>query len=263
MCITSITYFNFIKKEEDNKLLNIIFYLFSAGCTSIMLACGGQTIYENTSLDIRIGILITYLIIFIVIKFGIKGVYKFNMIATPIMIIFFCLISFIFQNKEVFFIDTLPIINSFSYAGYNILSVLPFLKAISSETEFIEGYYGILIGFILILIVSLALKLFLNSYFDLIMLETIPILKIISITNKYYSYIYSIVLYISILTTAVSCLYVVTKGKNIIIISLPLLAISFLGFSTLLEKLYTNFGYIGILIIIYILTKGIIYAKRK
>lgn len=228
-----------------------------------MLACGGQTIYETTNLDVRLGIIITYLIIVFVIKFGIEGVYKFNVYATPIIIIFLLLISFIGQINTAFLENTLPIINSFSYAGYNILSVLPFLKAISENTNYDDGFYGIVIGFVIILIVSLALKLLINSYFDLIMFDTIPILKIISLTSKHYSYIYSIVLYISILTTAISCLFVVTKGKNIFLISLPLLAISFLGFSTLLEKLYTNFGYIGIIIILYLLTKGIVYDKRK
>jgi uncharacterized membrane protein YkvI len=228
-----------------------------------MLACGGQTIYENTNLDVRIGIFITYLIVIFIIKFGIEGVYKFNLFATPIIIFFLLLISFVGQINSAFLDRTMPLVNSFSYAGYNILSVLPLLKAISMDTDYDDGFYGIIIGFIIIFIVSLALKLLLNSYFDFIMYDTIPILKIISLSGKHYSYIYSIVLYISILTTAVTCLFVVTKGKNILLLSLPLLAISFLGFSTLLEKLYTNFGYIGILIIIYLLTKGFIYAKRK
>ena len=265
--ITSVIYFKMVKIKPDGSFFKIVFLTFAGGCYTIMLACGGQTLYDTLNFDYRIGVFITFLVTIIVIRFGIEGVYKFNAFATPLITISLILISVMGISKPVFNIFSspdmpyVPYLNAILYAGYNILAVLPFISAISKETDEKEGISGIISGFLVVLITSIAVKLMLNNYFLLIANESIPILKIIGIISQQISYIYSVVLYTSIVTTGVNLLYVLVKKlnkgklgfKGILLTSLPFLVISFLGFVSLLENIYTYFGYIGIVIIISII----------
>ena len=267
MGTASLFHFYSVKKRKDSKLFKAIFLTFSGGCYAIMLACGGQTIHEmgsSINLGLNSGIFITYIITIVVISFGIEGVYKFNTFATPIIILSLIFISFAGLSTPVFNNFSSPYMNSALYSGYNILAVLPFISAISKETDERDGSYGIITGFFLVLITSIAVKLLLNNYFSLISSESLPLLKIVGILSPYFSYIYSVVLYISIATTAVNSLYALADRKNlktIFLISLPCLLLSFFGFVTLLEKIYTYFGYVGIAIIFIITIRRICHGK--
>jgi uncharacterized membrane protein YkvI len=141
----------------------------------------------------------------------------------------------------------------FLYAGYNILSVLPLISGVARNTDEKNGKKGIFIGFGVVLILSLLLKILLNSYYDIAVTTDIPVLKIVSLLNPYFTYIYSAVLYSAILTTASSCLYSLTEKANIFVAAVPLMLLSTLGFGPLIEKVYTYFGYIGAVIIFIIL----------
>jgi len=258
--ISSLIYFHNLKETKTNRILNIIFLAFSAGCYVIMLACGGQAIYDSLNLSYNSGVIITFILTIIIIKFGIEGIYRFNLFAAPIIVISLIFISFAGLSAPVFSNASTPVVNSFLYSGYNILAVLPIISVIAKDSGKKEGFWGIIIGFFIVLITSISIKLLLNGYYSLISEEGIPIFKIVSILNPYFSYIYSMVLYTAIMTTAASLLYVLTKGKSmkaILMISIPLLIVSFLGFTTLLEKIYTYFGYIGIIIILLINGDGI------
>ena len=271
VAVTTAIYFTGAKKSGVSTILTIVFTSFSGGCYAIMLACGGQTLYDSVNISYQTGIIITYIVTILIIKFGIEGVYKFNAIATPLIAISLIFISFVGLSTPVFnnfsaenFFS--PYINAFLYAGYNILAVLPFISAISKETTKKDGFSGIAFGFLIVLLTSITIKLLLNNYFSLISRESIPILKIIGILNPYLSYIYSVVLYGAIVTTAVNLLFILTREKgtkSIFLISLPLLLISFLGFTTLLEKIYTYFGYAGIVIILVIIGREANIIKHK
>ena len=264
--VTSVLYFYYAKKSGDSKLLTAVFLAFSGGGYVIMLACGGQALYDSLNISYNFGVFITFLITMLIIRFGIEGIYKFNLFVTPIIIVSLIFISFVGLSSPVFNNSQTPFVNSFLYAGYNILAVLPFISAIAKETDKKDGFWGITIGFVLILAAGISAKLLLNSYFSLISSESIPIFKIVSILSPYFSYIYSVVLYSAILTTAATLIYILTKGKRpkeLFLISVPLLILSFAGFTTLLEKIYTGFGYIGIIIILIIIARRIFNGKQE
>jgi uncharacterized membrane protein YkvI len=259
MCVASAAYFNILKTDAAQDSLKkfrrckLIFPLFAAGSYSVMLACGGQALYDTFSLDFRIGILITCALTILSAKFGIEGIYRLNLIATPLIIISLILISFAGLASPVFLNYAGPVKNMLLYAGYNILSVLPLIAGVARNTGEKTGIRGIFTGFGFVLVLSLLLKILLNAYYGIAAATDIPILKIVSLLNPYFTYIYSAALYSAVLTTAASCLYSLSEKINIFAAALPLMLLSTLGFGPLIEKIYTYFGYAGTIIIFIIL----------
>ena len=230
-----------------------------------MLSCGGEALWESFSLPGSVGILITWGITLLIVKFGIQSVYRFNLIATPILLVSMIGISFasLLLPVGLFGSQNVPFFNMLTYTGYNLLSVLPFLDALPKETSLLKGSLGIGAGFFLIAVVGVLLKAVLNLHHNTLSDEAIPMLKIMSLLSSRLSYLYIIMLYGSILTTAVNCLHAVTKGKHTFLASGLLLGIGFFGFSTLLENLYSFFGYLGIGVIFLILLEKFIKPKSK
>ena len=241
------------------KYLTPIIIGFSAASYSVMLACGGETLWESTSLPQGWGILFTYLLTILIVKTGIKSVYRFNLFATPLLLCSIIGVSFgaLLLQVGLFGKQNTPCTNMLSYTGYNLLSVFPFLSSVSKETPKKLGKYAIIIGFFLVALSGILLKSVLNLHSEIISHEAIPMLTIMGILSPYFSYLYTMMLYTAILTTAVNGLYAITKSRNLLSISAPLFGLSFLGFGPLMENLYSFFGYLGIGIIGIILIESI------
>ncbi len=245
--------------------MNPIFLLFSGASCSVMFACGGEALQESFSLPYGLGILVTWGITILIVSFGISGVYRFNLIATPILIGSMIAISFasLLLPVGLFQIKNSPCINMLTYTGYNLLSVLPFLTALPKDTDIKNGRLGIVFGFLCVAFAGILLKLVLNLHTEILTDSPIPMLKIMGLLSPRLSYLYTIMLYGSILTTAVNCLYALTKGTHLFVVSGLLVGIGFFGFTTLLEQLYSFFGYLGIGIIGFMIWKNIQKPNRK
>lgn len=260
LIIVSLLY-TYKKKTKSDKIFDYIFTLFLALSFSVMLSCGGETIKEAINISYFIGIIITYLISLLIIHFNLKGIYIFNLIASPLMIIFTLIISINSLTKEVFY-HTSPLLLSMSYCGYNLLSLVPFLKSLKNSEKNDKAFIGgTFFGILLVLICGIFIKLATDKYFDIILNSEIPMLKIALLNSKSIALIYSLLIYSAIITTAISSLLPLKEKGNIYFITFPLLLISFFGFSNLIQNIYGFFGNIGIIFIFYILISEIL--KRK
>lgn len=266
MSLVSVFYFEQQKSGKSvhscTKWISPVLSAFSGACYTVMLACGGEAISSIAPLSFIAGVLITYALTLFILRIGINGLYLFNSIATPILITGMLIFSLIGLTIPVgCFTKTFsPVGTALVYTGYNLLSVLPFLGAIAKDSDIKHGKQGIAGGFFLVALSGILLKCVLNRFHSIAYESSLPIVKIIEMVSPLLSGVYSILLYLAVLTTAVSCLYAVSGGKHLIRISIFLLICSFFGFSVLLEKLYTGFGYLGILIIPVVLWN---YIKRK
>ncbi|MBQ7791923.1 MAG: hypothetical protein IJ367_00300, partial [Clostridia bacterium] len=229
----------------------------SAASYLVMLACGGESLWECFSVPKVLGNTITCIATLLIVSFGIQGVYRFNLIATPLLILMMIFVSLVGLTTPVFLLsnEAEPMLNLLTYTGYNLLSMLPFLGAISAETPKKEGIRGILLGYFLIAVAGLLLKTLLNVYHSQVADEALPILKITDIIHPNLTYLYTVMLYLAVLTTAVNALYAITRGKYTIPVALILLGFSLFGFTNLLGSLYPLFGYAGIGIVVLILWK--------
>lgn len=257
------------RRRSENKILTIgdkifecIFTFFVAASFSVMLSCGGETINESLGISSFIGVIFTYIICILITNFNLKGVYIFNLIASPLMIICTVIVSIKGLTAEVFF-NTSPALLSVSYCGLNLLSLIPFLKALklreNDDKSFLGGTF---FGITAVLICGIFIKLVTDKYSDILINAEIPMLKIALTNRGFIGVCYSILIYCAILTTAVSCLFALKEKGNVYIITLPLLFTAFLGFESLIKNIYGFFGYIGAVFIIYILLT-VIFEKKE
>lgn len=244
-----------LQKSWVTKLITPCFLMFSAASYLVMLACGGEALLESFRIPAPLGNVITCIITLLIVSFGIESVYRFNLVATPVLLIMILLIGCVglWYPAGLFQERTKPVFDMLTYTGYNLLSILPFLAAISDDTAKKDGIFGICTGFFLILVAGLLLKVLLNAYHTTVANEALPILKIIDMISPRLSYLYTVMLYLSVLTTAVNGLYAVTRGKHTLTVSIALLGFSFFGFTNLINSLYPLFGYVGIGIVLLIL----------
>ncbi len=250
--VVSLLYFKQQKRAAatvgSTPVINLLFLLFSGASCTVMFACGGETLWEATGLSFPLGTILTAALTVGTVFFGISNVYRFNMIATPILLICMTGISLtgLLSPAGLFGTSSSQSINLLLYGGYNLLSVLPVLGAIANTTKAKDGYAGILIGFSMVLFVGLLMKGVLLRFAPFTQNSAIPVLTIVSHLQSHLSFLYTVMLYLAILTTAINSLYAVTKGKNPMSAGLLLLGCSFFGFSALIESLYPFFGYLGI-----------------
>lgn len=263
--ISSLFFTTPMLSNRQRQMVDALFLLFSGVSCVVMFACGGETLQERFFLPIPWGNFITALLTLLIVSFGLKGVYRFNLIATPILFLSILCISIVGMIHPVgLFAHSEPLVfNLWTYAGYNLLSVLPFLEAIRPQTEKKEGIVAIWLGFFLVLIAGICLKLLLNLYHRVVVFESIPLLKIVGMIHPWLSYLYTLMLYLSVLTTAVNGLYAVTKGKNVVIATLLLSGFSLFGFVNLLGSLYPLFGYPGLVIAGWLIYSNLKSSKKK
>lgn len=264
----SLLYFEKQKKSDvfcNKSLTNLLFYLFSGASCTVMFACGGEALWEVTGLPFPLGTVLTGALTVGTVFFGLQNVYRFNMIATPILLI--CMIGIslagLLSPAGLFGVSSSGSVNILLYSGYNLLSVLPVLGALSDSTDEKDGCFGIVLGFSLVLTTGLLMKAVLIRFASLSQNSAIPVLTVVSHLHGNLSFLYTVMLYLSVLTTAVNSFYAITKGKKTIAAGLFLLGCSFFGFSTLIELLYPLFGYLGIGVTIAIIFKGFIKPNRK
>ena len=252
MGTVSLLYFGQRKTENplmsEGSFIKLLFLLFSGASCAVMFACGGETLWETTGLPFPVGVILTFAITLCIVRFGAKNVYRFNLIATPILLV--CMIGISLAGLLAP-VSLLPhakgaTLNLLVYSGYNLLSVLPVLGALSDTVTKKEGYLGIAGGFITVAAVGLLLKIFLIRFHNLTNESAIPVLTVISTLHNHLETLYTVMLYLSVLTTAINGFYAVTKNQKTLPVGLLLLCCSFLGFSALVENLYPFFGYVGI-----------------
>ena len=269
MSAVSVLYFSQTHSDTQGKgifsVINLIFLLFSGASYTVMLACGGEALFQSTGIFRPAGTILTYVITLGIVWLGIANVYRFNLIATPILLLCMAGISVAGLVSPVGLIEISQsaTINLLSYAGYNLLSVLPVLSVLSHTVEKKDGYLGILWGFACILIVGILLKLLLLRFHTLSDQSAIPVLNIVSQIHSSFTILYTVMLYLSILTTAVNSLLATAGNKNPVPISIFLCCGSFLGFTSLIETIYPFFGYIGIGVTAILIIKSFYPSSKK
>ncbi len=236
-------------------------YMF-CGFFIMMSACGALA--ENSfGVSSQYGIWFLALVCFCVFSFDMKGLVAFNSVLVPLMIagmIFICLFS-LFKPLPAFAlfdrIKTNPLISALCYVSYNTITagaVLVPLSTTANKKQLLgaSAVSGSVLG-LLIFIVWLTM----NAFFDRLLLSEMPLLEIAATSGKFTIYIYTLVLFMALCTTAVSQGFGIlsefhfAKNSHRILAAgtLCILAVPFagFGFSALVSNLYSAFGYMGLI----------------
>lgn len=259
-------------------ILNWIVTLFMVACYIVMVAGSGAVFEEHLGMPNILGILVMTIICAVVFIKGAEGIVAINMALTPLMILGIIAIGaylLLFHSVPCIAIGCLFdnwCVSSFIYVSYNMITAVVVLTALqplitSKKVAILAGCIG---GGVLAASLSI-LWLILYVFYDAVRESEIPLL----VAAGYAKWIYIPVLYMALITTAISAGFGVIRnvraGLHIkarwCIAGLCLIGVlgSMGGFSFLVSKLYSGFGYIGIFMMFYILVDGVrcICVKNK
>ena len=272
------TYKDLLKKifviKDKNKfieIVNIIINIFILITFFIMIAGFGAYFEQEYKLNSIIGSGILSILCYITLNKNVRGVIKANEILIPILIIFLVIIGFL-NIKEIDLSNIIKynaetsnsnfIIDAIIYSSYNSILLIPVLitlrKYLKTKEETISiSIITVLISIILSIIIFFVL---IKVDVDIKMLE-MPAVYVVSNISEILKYVYGIIILGSIFTTSISLgisfLQNSTKANNykkiVAIICISALLVSKIGFSNLINSLYSIFGYIGLIEIIKIL----------
>lgn len=228
----------------------------------VMLSASG-TLFESTlSLPFGFGVLGLSIICFTVFAFDISGIIIINTFMVPIMILgmtILCISTIICGVPAFSVLDSLKnnfLISALCYVSYNTITagavLVPLARDASKQNlrraAFLSG--GVLGT--LIFIVWLAL----NIYYSKLFSAEMPLLELAAFNGSVYKTIYSVVLFMALCTTAISHGFGLLskfrfKGISDRIIAAAIFCLvtmpfAKLGFSVLIAKLYSIFGFIGL-----------------
>lgn len=256
--------------------VDILMAIFLFIGISTMLSASGAVFYEHLFLPKNLGILLAYALILLVLFSGQRGLFLSFYFLVPIKIVLLLIITGLLFFTDPTVIDTSfaaylaphphywPI-SSLLYVAYNFalaMVVLTEYQAISRKRDAVVGavWGGIILG-ILVMLSYLALI----KFMPMVLHYQVPMLYVAGNLSVSAKYIYTAVLWIGILTTAIAnafgvsqrlasfshlkfrfCLFVVTT------LALPL---SLQSFSVLVSRVYPIFGVLGVVIVAALLYK--------
>ncbi|MBE7040732.1 MAG: hypothetical protein E7400_02055 [Ruminococcaceae bacterium] len=262
------TYRNYLETVFGKRTAGFLAFVtevFLCAGFCIMLSGSGAFFKERLSLSPAIGILVTDAICLAVFLGNLKGLSLVNLILAPIMIfgtLYVSLYTILTDCQPAW----LPQVSShgrflpyaFFYVGYNMLTAAAVLVPASAIAENAKtaARGGVLGGAVLTLMAVLcSVALFLTEE---VWSGALPMLLLAEHAGSFAYILYSMVLYMAMLTTAVSTGFSVVErmhqagaGRIYAAFSVCFLAIplSFVEFSVLVGHCYVFFGVLGILLV--------------
>ncbi|AGB42487.1 putative membrane protein [Halobacteroides halobius DSM 5150] len=242
-------------------LADIFLTLFLLGSLIVMLAGCKEIFNYFFTLEINLGLIITLIIIAIANYYGLNGIMKLNSLFTPILILISLVVVINLNNNfglslEQFSLSMPAIVSSFVYAGYNTVLGIVVLLPLTTKIKKQEMILGIFTGGIILGLIALLIGYNLYYFFDDIAGSEMPMLELVSKYKVEFHYIYGVVLWCAMITTASCNLYGLTeriksiinlsRGKLVIIILAIILPVVNLSFSHLVELIYPWLGKISL-----------------
>lgn len=261
--------------------LCVTLFMFASFCS--MAAGSGELIYDSFGTERAYGMAVMLVMCAVVFLFDIKGILAVNAVLAPIMAVslfvlgiysFVCRDTVVFGGGAAARLCDNYITSALIYASYNILTaivILAQMKPMISKRS--VCFSSAVIGGGALFVIALAIWGAIKLYYGKIPLGEMPFLTIVARRGNVLRSIYAAVLYFSMFTTAISCGYgVIERLKSVLKIkkltavivltaaSCPVLT---LGFSDIVKNVYSLFGYLGLVLIVYVLADGIRMMGEK
>lgn len=252
------------------RVIQIIISLFMFSVFSVMVAGMGSIVEQNLGLPFKYGIVLTSLLCLCILLNDIKGVAVLTTLVTPILVAGIFIVGLyllISKYTDVFnivgYIDKATnnwFFSALIYVSYNsILSIVimcslgPYLKTRKT------GIAGGVAGGIVLASIAFILNAVIFIFYPDGASDDLPILGILSKYSGLLTSIYTFVLWLAMLVTAVTsgfCLIervrcIIPINKKLLTVSscIVIIPLSAIGFSSLISSVYPVFGYLGLLII--------------
>ena len=265
-------YFSNLSGKLTIKIFRYIMIFFLFFVMSAMFAGCGALLEESFGLHKYIGIIFMATVTFIVMVYGARGIVIFNGIVTPFMVIslvLFSIYSIFWDTRGAFFQLGFQgnlnwVLYALIYVSYNTITITMLFVSLrkyvdNQKTAFRAGLIsgGVLLAIMFVLWCVLMLYRAGSSAF------AIPLLYVVMNKGNFVFIIYCITLCCAMLTTSVSNGFSLLSGINRIgkLPSFLLCAagsvIAGVGFSVIVEKFYTLFGFLGLFILCITIFDGL------
>jgi uncharacterized membrane protein YkvI len=258
------------------KLANLLTFIILFGVTAVMLSGTGSIFEEQLHWPFQIGILISIILSYLVMTKEMNGILVVNSLVVPLMLLFSVFVAInligldsLFQTtgwQRSHLQDFNWVISPFSYAALNFAFMQAVMVPLGSEIKDENalkwgGFWGgIGLGFML-----LVSHFAMNSQMPEIIKYEIPMGEFIRYYGWYIHALFLIVIYGEIFTTLIGnvfgltrqiqSIYFVPRNILVLIILLATFLISQVGFTSLLTYLYPLFGYLGLILLVFLALK--------
>ncbi|MBO8168723.1 MAG: hypothetical protein H0Z35_05980 [Thermoanaerobacteraceae bacterium] len=251
-------------------------FLFCGLC--IMLAGSAAIFVEYLEAPYWLGLLVTGICLFAALLSGSNGVLLFNSCLIPFLIIISLAVSVLAMAKGAAPAQELlspPVPNrggvgsnwflaALLYVSYNMITGVVVLASLGHEKR--TGLVGGILGGSLLGILGMTMTRAMDYYYPQVLAYEIPMLFIAGHIHPILKYLYTLVLWFAMLTTAVAdafglarrlsgLLQYKTAALVVILLALPFTRF---GFARLVGSVYPFFGYIGLVMIV-----GLIFAAAE
>lgn len=264
--------------DKTGRTLDFMLAIFLFLGISTMLSASGAVFQEHLFLPKELGILLAYLFVLVSILTGRKGlIYTYNILVPVKMVLLLIIAGYAALGPGITSADTQAAFSlpgetkywgvaAILYVAYNFslaMVVLTEYQSISTRRDSMVGaaWGGLILG-VLIILNYTALKKFL----PVILHYEVPMLYIAGHISGVTKIIYSVVLWVGILTTAIANAYGfaqrfasfagISYGLCLFLCLTLALPLSLQNFSFLVGKVYPLFGILGIFILSALLLKA-------
>lgn len=234
---------------------------------AIMITGCGALVAEQLGVSSIYGSLASLVLCFFVIRNEISGLERFNLLATPFMlvgVIVLCVLSLKLPAvSDTGLGEGIPaVISGILYVSYNMVSAVAVMVS-SAKIALTprDAAIGGAVGGIFVAVPLVLMSVVLGRHWEVASMP-LPFFSLIYNNFPRVSFVCSIVLYIAMLTTATSsgvAALSCTKGRNAgkwaYLLCVFAFFMSFIPFGSLVQTVYTGFGFLGIVLVVGIFVK--------
>ncbi|EMT46196.1 hypothetical protein [Anoxybacillus flavithermus] len=240
-------------------VVNVFMFFVLFSVTSVMLSGAGAVFEEQLHMPAFVGLVLTVLLAFVTMLFGLNGILSVNLIVVPLMIAFSLSISFMNGGEIVWTKPPLAAFFSpFAYVAFNLamaqVVLVPLAAEVNDEKVIRLGGWlgGLLLMFILLSShLSLSFLPELQSY-------SIPMAEVVKRSLASFYWLYVVIIYGEIFTSFIAGVFGLHRKLALFFpnpmfvlaaLLLAMYAFSLVGYHALLTVLYPLFGYMSIVFI--------------
>lgn len=252
-------YLKFIMPDFFRRITNAVVFIFMSISLAAMSAAAGEILNDIFMLPVFYGVIIFSILCVFLLNFSVFGLTKINGILGIIIamgLVLSCIYIINFRFLETFNSLTKITSSAISYTAYNQVAAAVILCSMSTllrtkrQAVFASGLIGV--G---VFVILMALWCVVGIYYGKVDLGEIPMLSIASRQGRGFYIIYSIILFLAVLTTAISNGFgvieyvkkITSKWGSLVIILVFMIFLSEMGFSRIVNIAYRLSGYASLI----------------
>ncbi len=249
-------------KGNFQKFISALIFVFTCVVYCVMLACAGEMLHLLYGIKMVWGATALSFVCALVLFTGKNSALKINGVLGAFIVLGICactLYMLKYREHQTFLNEAQALVSGAGYAGYNLLGAGFTLAGLSSIVKSRRDAVcvGVVSAFAIFVMTALIWAL-LSIYHKHIALGEIPMLTMAIRQNSVLVFVYSVILVLAILSTAISsgfgvldmCENHINPKVCTVLLAISGVFASKIGFSSLINIVYRLCGYIGIFVII-------------